>query len=129
MTKSPHTEQEGREDLAGRLTEVWTDPDCPPVALRNALNEAICALRAAETEVLNAAFSDRLDEAGSPLTWKEIAEAAEQRERELGEQLIVFAYEFVREQSCGEWDDDVIAQDAKQLIAGVRALLRKEAEG
>lgn len=34
-------------------------------------------LRDAETEILNVAISDKLDEAGSPLSWQERAEAAE----------------------------------------------------
>lgn len=44
-------------------------------------------IRALETEVLDAAFSDRLDDAGSPLTWREIAEAAEAKRDTARKQL------------------------------------------
>jgi len=38
------------------------------------------------------------------------------------DRLIGFAYDFVREQSAGEWGDNLIAKDAEKLIAGLEAL-------
>lgn len=58
--------------------------------VRSELEEAASALQAAEsarrnleTDVLDAALSDRLDDAGSPLTWKEVALASEAARQEL----------------------------------------------
>lgn len=45
-------------------------------------------VRVLETAVLDAAISDRLDEAGSPLSWREVAEAAERRAGEAEARVI-----------------------------------------
>ena len=51
--------------------------------------------RELETEVLNAAFSDRYDDVGAPITWKEIAQAAE-AERDAALAKLEEAREVVR---------------------------------
>ena len=53
-----------------------------------AIDALLTRLREAETAVLDAAISDRMDDAGSPLTWQERAEAAERALSDLRGELV-----------------------------------------